>query len=393
MLALTPQTNDAAQPMFVLLHFPFVDLRGIYEDRLGRSPRPDWRSDDPGQCFVRGFGGMSARNAKAFGLVGERAYVEFEHALAFPIPGAHRQEGWTHGVPLRVWFRRLYFDGDIAGRFEVGFNTDANYENEVAAEHWPPYDLPSLARSVCDIPVEVRSSDGSVAASPLERCGEALGLAYLVATTLNSERAAHPAAEIIGSAFKVGSPAVHVRARAGTPLELPVDRRDVVESCNGGQMFLTSVAKGQRRNTMTVQVSGTAGAETAEERARRVLFTHLNSVLHASDFLTATMSPKTIARHRLGLTELTARAIERFGRLAVTAPRTDDEDAFAKALRLFADEHAGRVDGIVAKLDALAKDAAAPSRLERIGGWTKGWTEFFADSAIKASVKAMMAAG
>lgn len=378
--------------MFVMLHFPFVDLRGIHENRLGRSPRPDWRSDDPGQCFVRGFGGMSARNAKAFGLVGERAYVEFEHALAFPTPGAHRQEGWSHGVPLRVWFRRLYFDGDIAGRFEVGFNTDANFENEIATGYWPPYDLPSLARSVCDIPVEVRSSDGSIAASTLERCGEALGLAYIVATTLNSERSGHPAAEIMDSAFRVGSPAVHVRARAAVRIALPTDRRDVVENDNGGHMFLTSVAKGQRRNTMTVQISCAEGAETAEERARRVLFTHLNSVLHASDFLTATMDAKSIARHRLGLKDLTARAIERFGRLAVTAPKTGDEDAFAKALHLFADEHAGRVDEIVAKLDALAKDAAAPGRLERIGGWTKGWTEFFANSAISASVKAMMAA-
>ncbi|MDN4633568.1 hypothetical protein QCD71_18765 [Sphingomonas sp. PsM26] len=379
-------------PMFIMIHFPFVDLRGIDESRLGRSPRPDWRSDDPGQCFVRGFGGMSARNAKAFGLVGERAYVEFEHALAFPVLGVHRQEGWSHGVPLRVWFRRLYFDGDIAGRFEIGFNTDAKHETEITTGYWPPYDLSSLARSVCDISVEVRSSDGSVVASSLERCGEALGLAYLVATTLNSERANHPAAEIMGSAFNVGSPAVHVRARSGTPLALPADRRDVVESGDSDHMFLTSVAKAQRRNTMTVQVSCATGAETAEERARRVLFTHLNSVLHASDFLAATMDARTIARHRLGLKELTSRAIERFGKLAVTAPKTDDDDAFAKALRLFSDEHAGRVDGIVAKLDALAKDAAAPGRLERIGGWSKGWTEFFADSAIKASVKALMAA-
>jgi hypothetical protein len=378
--------------MFIMLHFPFVDLRGIHESRLGRSPRPDWRSDDPGQCFVPGFGGMSARNAKAFGLVGERAYVQFERALAFVQPGAHRQEGWSQGVPLRVWFRRLYFDGDIAGRFEIGFNTDANFETEISSGDWPSYDLPSLARSVCDIPVEVRSPDGSVEACSLERCGSALGLAYLVATTLNSERANHPAAEIMGSAFKVGSPAVHVRAGPFAKIALPADRRDVVESDGKDHMFLTSMAKAQRRNTMTVQVSGVAGGESAEERARRVLFTHLNSVLHASDFLTSTMDAKTIGRHRLGLKELTSRAIERFSKLAVTAPKTNDEDAFAQALRLFADEYAGRVDGVVAKLDALAKDAAAPGRLERIGRWTRGWTEFVTDSAIKASVEAMMAA-
>lgn len=378
--------------MFIMLHFPFVDLRGIHEDRLGRSPRPDWRSDDPGQSFVRGFGGMSTRNAKAYGLVGERAYVEFEHALVFPEPGAHRQKGWSHGVPLRLWFRRLYFDGDISGRFEVGFNTDPKFETSIDEGRWPPYDIPALARSVCDIPVEVRSSDGSVSTSSLERCGEALGLAYVAATTLNAARARYPAADLMGSAFKVGSPAIHVRAEARTQLALPVDRRNVAESDDGGRMFLTSIAKAQRRNTMAVQISGGNGIETADERARRVLFTHLDAILHANDFLTSTMDAKSIARHRLELKDLTSRAVDRFGKMVVTAPKTDDEDAFTKALRTFSEEHAGRIDGIVGKLEALAKDAAAPGRLERIGGWTKGWTEFFADSAIKASVKAMMAA-
>ena len=379
--------------MFVMLHLPFVDLHGIHEDSLGRSPRPDWRSDDPGQCFVRNFGGMSRRNAKAFGLVGERAYVEFEHALAFPNPGQHLQDGWTHSIPLRLWFRRLYFDGDIAGRFEIGFNTDPAAEVDILEGRWPAYDAGLLARSVCDIPVEVRSADGSVMTSSLERCGEALGVAYLTATTLHSKRDNHPAHDMIGTALKVGAPAMHVRARADTPVSLPGDRRDVAAGEDGSRMFITSIAKGQRRNTMTVQLSAVDGAETAEERARRVLFAHLNSVLHASDFLAATMDVKTVTSQRLGLKDLTARAVERFGRLTVTAPATEGDEAFAKALRLFADEHAGRVDEIVAKLDALAKDASAPSRLEKVGAWTKGWTEVFADSAIKASVKAMMAAG
>lgn len=378
--------------MFIMLHLPFVDLRGLHEDRRGRAPRPDWRSDDPGQAFVRDFGGMVTRNAKAYGLVGERAYVEFDRALAFPAPGSHRQEGWSHGVPLRVWFRRLYFDGDIAGRFEIGFNTDATAETPILTGQWPAYDVGELARSVCDIPVEVRSSDGSVTASSLERCGSALGLAYLVATTLHSERENHPAHELVGSVFKVGSPAIHIRAPHGSRLTLPGDRRNVAQDEDGSRMFLTSVAKAQRRSTLTVQVSADAGGETPGERARRVLFTHLNAVLHANDFLTATMDAKTIERHRLELKDLTARALERFGRLAITAPRTDGDEAFAQALRVFADEHAGRVDGIVAKLDALARDAAAPKRMERIAGWTRGWTEFFADSAIKASVKALMAA-
>ena len=238
----------------------------------------------------------------------------------------------------------------------------------------------------------MRSADGSTTASTVERCGRALGTAYLTATTLHSKRTAHPAGELIGTTLRVGPPVVHVRAGAEEPVTLPADRRDIVKGDDGDHLFLTSVANAQRRNTMTVQISAWDGPETPEERARRVLFSHLNSVLHASDFLAANMDEKEIARHRVGLKDLTAGALKRFSRLTMTAPSTDGDAAFAAALRLFADEHAGRIDGVVAKLDALAKDASAPGRLERIAGWSRGWTEFFADSAIKASVKAMMAA-
>ncbi len=378
--------------MFALLQLPFVDLRGLHTDELGRSPRPNWRADDPGESFIRNFGGMSTRNAKAYGLVGERAYIEFEHALAFPRPGHHTQPKWASSVPLRLWFRRLYFDGDISGRFEIGFNADVDAERQLFEASNAAYDLPLLARSISDVLVEVRSGDGTRSQASLERCGEALGLAYLAATTLHSKRHEYPAAELMGKTFKVGAPSLHIRATKRTPIVIPGDRRDIVDASEG-HMFLTSVAKAQRRNTVTVQVSERVEAENPQERARRVLFSHLNSVLHANDFLTAVMDDDAIAKHRLGLKELTARALDRFGNLTVTAPKTGGDQAFADALKLFAAEHAGRVDEIVAKLEELAKEASALSRLERIGAWFKGWTEFVTNSAVEASVKTMLSAG
>jgi hypothetical protein len=377
--------------MFIVLHLPFVDLRGLHEGAFGRSPRPNWQVDNPGDCFVRNFGGMVTRNAKSYGLLGERAYVEFEHALVFPQPGGHRQAGWSMTIPLRLWFRRLYFDGDVSGRFEVGFHSDHRSEEDLFLQGAAPYQIPLLARSVNDIPVEVRSADGSKNGSTLERCGKNLGLAFLAATTLHAKRNDHPPAELYGKAFKVGSPTLHVRVCNDVSVAIPQDRRDIVAD-GDDRMFLTSIANSQRRNTVTVQLSPPYTGETPDERARRVLFAHLASVLHANDFLSRSMDARAAVQHRVNLKELIARALSRFGSLAVTAPRTDGDAAFAGALKLFADQNAGRIDDVVAKLDALAKDASAPSRLERIGGWTKGWTEFFADAAINASVKAMMAA-
>ena len=376
--------------MFILLQLPFVDLRGLHDGAWGRSPRPDWRADNPGECFVRNFGGMVTRNAKAYGLVGERAYVEFDKALAVPTPGEYQHEQWYRSVPLRLWYRRLYFDGDISGRFERGFHTESGAEYELfTMQDDIAFDLPSLARSVCDLPIEVRSSDGSRTQATLERCGEALGLAYLAATTLNSERHKYPASELMGSMFKVGSASLHIRASSETPVLIPEDRRDIVNS-DDDHLFLTSVAKAQRRNTLTVQISEPFEDESANERARRVLFSHLNSVLFANDFLSATMDAKSIATHKVGLKELTLRALNRFDRLIVNAPETKSDEDFVEALRLFSSEHAGRVDEIVAKLEALKDGATGPSRMDKIGSWVRGWAEFTLTAGIEASVKASM---
>lgn len=376
--------------MYISLQLPFVDLRGLHEDALGRSPRPNWRADDPGECFIRNFGEMSTRNRRAFGLVGERAYVESDAALVMPERRGHRQEGWPHALPLWLWYRRLYFDGDISGRFEIGFNTDSALESslfEAASGH--AYDLAALARTVCDLPFEVRSGDGTTTRAALEKCGEALGLAYLVATTLHASRHKYPAGELMGSKFKVGSPSLHIRAAADTPMHIPNDRRDI-EWSDEGHLFLTSVAKSQRRNTLTVQISKPRAPESPKERARRVLFSHLNSVLHANDFLSATMDKKSIAAQKVGLKDLSERALARFRDLVVTAPKTSGDAEFLEALKLFSIEHAGRLDEAVAKLEALKAEASNPSRLERVGGWVRGWAEFATNAGIEASVKAMM---
>lgn len=376
--------------MFVLLQMPFVDLRGLQKDALGRCRQPDWRSDDPGLCFIRNFGGMMTRNAKSYGLVGERAYVEFEHALAFPHEGRHSQDGWSHPLPLPLWFRRLYFDGDISGRFEVGFKLSGEFLKSVGAV----CDLSLLARSICDIPVEVRSPDGTRTQSSLEHCGQTLGLSYLVATTLHSKRNEHLASEMIGKHLKVGAPAVYIRATADTPITIPEDRGDIANS-EGDHFFLTSIAKAQRRNTLMVQISNPRWSEKEppQQRARRVLFSHLNSVLHANDFLSGAMDTKAIAAHRVSLKQLTARAIDRFSKLNMTGPETRGDDGVADALKLFAYENAGRIDEVVEKLEKLAKDASAPSRIERVGAWVKGWSEFVTETTIKAAIDRMMPPG
>jgi hypothetical protein len=372
--------------LFIVLQIPFVDLRGLAKDAKGRADRPDWTADDPRQGFVRNFGRLSTRTAEAFGLVGERAYVEFDRALVFPELLHYRQEGWDHSVAMHLWFRRLYFDGDISGRFEIGLNSDQQDELPLKALNMG-YDLSQVGRSISDIPVEVRSVDGSQTRSTLEGCGRSLGLAYLNATTTHAARNTYLATDLIDKDFAVGRPSLHIRV-PDFPVLISKDRRDLVNTGHD-RFFLTTVAKAPRRNSMSVQLSEQE-AESPIERARRVLFSHLASVLFAHDFLTRTMDIKDIAQHRLTLKELAGRAIARFEKLKVTAPETDEDDAFTEALSVFAKANAGRIDQLIDKLEEVKDEAGAPSRLEKVFSLARGISEYISTTAIKAAVESAM---
>ena len=370
-----------------MVQMPFADLRGLYEGACGRLARPDWNADDPGEGFIQGFGQLSTRNGGSYGLHGERFYAAFPKALRFPSPAKLQQEDWPAAMPLRLWFRRLYFDGAIAGRIEIGFQLHRANE-DFLAEKVPNFgfDLGQVARTICDTLVEVRSPDGSVSEQRLEICGEALGLAYLTATTSKAARHDYPVADVYGKQLLVGSPSYHLRLAEDQPIIPFKDRKEVVDAPDDG-FFLTSVANSTRRNTITVQLSKHADAELPHERARRVLFSHLNALLFANSHLVATMDAKEIARSRMQLRDLTGRMIARLEKMTAN---TAQDEPFVAAMQEFSSAYAGRIDQLVEKLEALEGDANAPGTMAKIGGYAKGLFELVTTTAVKAGVEATM---
>lgn len=361
--------------MFGLLQLPFADLRCLTEDRFNRVPRPDWDADVPGECFVRGFGKMSSRNATGYGLMGERAYVEFDHAVAFPTPVRHRQEGWPNEIPLLLWFRRMYFDGDIAGRFEFGFMADPEIERaffETSLEL--RYDLARVGRTINEAKVEVRSPDGSRTESRLDRCGTALGRALLTATSTMVGLKTYPPADLEGRFLALGPSIVHLRVPAARPVVETDDRRIILEA-GDDRLFITSAAGSARRNTVTVQISPTTSRrEPPAERARRVLFAHLNAMLFAYSHLVSVADPKEIARHRLGLRDLTEKMLKRFESLKPDPDNAHDAE-FAGALAAFSAAYTGRVDELTDRLQSLADQAAEESKTGKVFNWGRSLFE------------------
>src|SRR5271170_2306491 len=106
--------------MFIIAQLPLADFRPLVRGGKGRLSVPDWTSDNLDSGFVRGFGKISPRNGSGLGLGGERSFADVNNALRFD-PVDFRQPGWNRPLPIALWFRRLFFDGQMAGRFEIGF--------------------------------------------------------------------------------------------------------------------------------------------------------------------------------------------------------------------------------------------------------------------------------
>jgi len=204
--------------MFIIMQFPFADLRPLIPGQKGRLSKPDWSNYRTPSGFVRGFGKVSERNKTSLGLEGEGIFADCNHVLKFPKMIDVSATDWSCRLHANVWFRRLYFDGRISGRFEVAFHSHDEEEETLYVRRQERHDQISIdiGRVISIVeksPVQVVSPDTSVWNGNLDNAGKALGLAYITATTAQSARS-DSVEEIYGKDVIVGPPRTHIRVDA-----------------------------------------------------------------------------------------------------------------------------------------------------------------------------------
>lgn len=155
---------------------------------------------------MRGFGKISPRNGSSFGLGGELAFADMDGAVRFVERIEVKQEGWHLPLHVYPWFRRLYFDGRMSGRFEFGFKTSDFYETLVLDGNNTAIHPALLAQDIISTAVLIRSSDRSRNRSALSHCTKILGLAYISATTNVAKLNEFPISDTLGSACLLESP-------------------------------------------------------------------------------------------------------------------------------------------------------------------------------------------
>lgn len=378
--------------MFVLIQLPVADLRPLLAGERGRLAKPDWSADDPGGAFMRGFGKVAARNSAAYGLIGERAFADFDNAVRFNYRDEHlwyAQKDWEHPVTIQPWFRRFYFDGIVAGRFEFGFlvmdNTEDYVFNETKAA---PYDPSVLGGYLEGVPVMVHIADGRQVACRIRDLASSLAEAYVAATTSQKNLLQYPVAETTPLFVSVGPPSFQLRSTRFGPISVGRDHRSV-KLPDGREIIITSIQGATRRNTLTIQQSrGEAMDEAPEERAVRVLFSHLNSLIYAiSHFLHHEDGGLKGQLSRNDLRAAVDRMIARTAKFVPTAPEASNDEAFEKAITAFGRAYAGRVDELFAQLTEFAKSAHERTTGEKIMDYGKALFELGFTTAVQSATE------
>lgn len=378
--------------MFLLVQLPLGDLRPMIPGGMGRLDIPDWAADDPGAVFVRGFGKMATRNSKSYDLVGERAFADFNNAVRLKKSLLYHQQEWLSSAQVELRFRRLYFDGRLAGQFEFGFVIDDATEDQlsVLTDDFD-YNIRKLSSEVLNLPLVVRSVDGAEALKTVGTCADALAAAYTAATTKQNSLSQFPVSEIVNKAVHVGHPTIHVRVSNDVRVHPTRDRREVQGT--DGKLFITSADRSPIRNNVVVQLSefGTMH-ESAAERAVRVLFSHMNALLAAEAHFLRVRDQLKLSKKSM-LAEAVKDTLVRLEAVEPSGPAVENDPEFAAALRIFAEAYAGRPDQLIQKIEELAVELAEPSRAAKAGTAIKSTVQWLVELVIKTGVETVVKTG
>jgi hypothetical protein len=372
--------------MFILVEIPFADHRPLVKGQMGRVPSPDWTADDPGRSFIRGFGKVASRNADAYGLLGERYFADFNNAVRLRHTLSARQDDWPASLDAELRFRRLYYDGELAGRFEFGFLIKDDDELKLDRHlKGLVIDPRLIAAAALASPIGVIAPDCDEQGTTIQGCAKLLGQAYLAATTLKAELNAFPPGELYGTAVALGAPLVHIRIANG--LETDVGRDKTEAEGTDGALYFTSAAKSDLRNNVVVRLSKDASdKETAGERAVRVLFAHLHALIYAQSHFLKVQKALNLGG-RAPLHDAVTLMLKRLENFTPSDPKDTNDRAFSDALVIWAHAYKGRTDELAGKLAELAQFAEKPTLMESGRTYMSSLLQLVITTGVKAVIE------
>jgi hypothetical protein len=162
--------------LLLSIQFPIVDFRSFIET-TGRLRKPGWPLPTPNDEFVRTYGAIRIRPRGGLsGWIGENEICEATRAIR--LSNCLKVKSSDTPIPFRVAFRRFFFDGIAAGKFELGLATKSRKPLTVTKQ-----DIKFLIERFLLLKVRVRQANGGYVECPLIYAGKHLANSYLTATT------------------------------------------------------------------------------------------------------------------------------------------------------------------------------------------------------------------
>lgn len=371
--------------MFISVTFPFADYRGLHKENAGRLERPCWGNADPRASFAKGFGSIHTRMKSSNGFSGENYYADCNNIIKYPSqifvqPLINK----NRAILVYPVYRRFFFDGQISGRYELGFrlNEDSIYDIEKWEEK-TEYDIIAISKKILESEMNIKLLDGRIFFHSFYKSMAALRDGYILSSTQNNRMKAYDV-ESIGSTYvSVGSPFIFIRSSPRTEISKVKQKRNIVDSGDTSLFLARSGVHGQHFDIVVMPSKGDLDAEAPNERLIRLFYTQIRTLTFAHSYYLKQVDAKKLAISNC-LEPAVEALIERLKNLAPVNGDAHDRDTCDAMRKII---HNMDIDPL-----GLAKEIEKRLKKGRVRKQLSRFFKYFDDKADKAIEAAASAA-
>ncbi len=370
--------------MFISVNFPIADFRALHRECAGRLQKPSWGSTDPQAAFARGFGSMHTRTKSGIGFVGENYYADCDNLIKYPSQNFVKPlVGINRKVLAYPIYRRFYFDGLMAGRFELGFRLNEPSIWDIGIQYPnAEYDAANTSLQFLESLIQVKLLDGRDFVSKVHKAMDLLCDGWLLSSTKTKDLKIYEIRSICTRYVGVGTPFVFIRA--GSEIKLTPERqsRGLLKNDDLEVFTTRSGIHGQQFDTTVNPSKHLLDQETAKERLVRLFYTQIRTLAYAHSFYLKQVSSGAIE----GPTSLDVAVKSIVDRLKNLSPvdGNDHDDLNCKEMKKILQN----LDIDVAKLTAEIENRVRPSWIKQKLSTIFGYVDKKADKAIEAAASA-----
>lgn len=367
--------------MYFSVVFPLADFRSLHSESAGRLERPAWGLTDPRAKFARGFGGIHTRTKSGAGYAGENYYADCDNLIKYPSQFFLKPlTGSKRSILAYPIYRRFYYDGQMAGRFELGFRLNEGTIHEIAqSEGRLGYCTTELAAEILQSELRVELLDGRKLTQSFAGAAKALRDGWILSSTKNKALKTYDIENVGSKYVGVGSPFILIRAGRETKLKPVRQKRELLRN-DGLELFLArSGMRGQSFDVTVIPSVVSLSEEAPRERLARLFYIQIRVLSYAHSFYLRQVAAGRISGPR-SLEPAIQALLDRLSGLEPIEGNQTDELACHEMSEILQ-----RTDLAPAQLAAEIDQIVKPGFIRRWFGGVFGYADRKFDIAIEAA--------